>query len=512
MNHLEIKVRKMVMELLNQDDFVTLEVLAKKYGVTKRSVQNHIQWLENWFKENNFTDAEIVKKTNKGVRLLLGQESKANVKKLLVYEGLNSFDDIERKMHILRLLLFTDEELTIGFLADFFYVSRSIILKDMDWIGTWLRKSNLQLYKIQNKGIGILGDEISKRNAIALFFDIYKTDSRGVSERSKSLSSRLTEMHFMNLHSLYPNIDTVAIVTLIEEIEQRFDFFLTEEYFVSLLTHITISVARLKTGNKTDEFCLPPDEYEPVREAAEFVSAKISSMFNIAFPDTEIAYICLHLMSYNMRIATKDVRQNFESSENVEALAINIIELVQEEVGGSFSSDKVLYFGILCHLQDLVYCFKNRIHISTVHHEHTIGLDMNIFSAIEKTKDLFADVFGEGFLLLESEMEALTAHFMTSSSRVNRKVRAVLLSSSGILAGIALKDFLTNEIETIEIIDLVTFAFQLDLIPSNTYDFVISSIPLDNVPKPHVCLTYQEKGEYKKHISDFLAKFLVGAV
>lgn len=41
-----------------------------------------------------------------------------------------------------------------------------------DWVENWLSQYKLKLFKTQRRGIGIAGDEISRRAAIAGFFDL----------------------------------------------------------------------------------------------------------------------------------------------------------------------------------------------------------------------------------------------------------------------------------------------------------------------------------------------------
>jgi activator of the mannose operon (transcriptional antiterminator) len=364
----------------------------------------------------------------------------------------------------------------------------------------------MQLFKIQNKGIRILGDEVSKRNSIAAFFDIYTQSTETSFGKSSQLSSRFTEQHFTSLHSLYPDVDISAVIGLIEDAEKRFDFFLTDDYFITLLTHLIICVTRLKSGNPTEDSLLKSDDYPQVRDISEFIAEKMRKVFDISFPRTEVAYICLHLMSYYIRDAMEDIKHNVNSGENLEALTISVIELVQGIVGGLFLTDKVLYFGILCHLKSSVYRIKNRIHMNLLLNENQVSLDPAIFDAVKQTEYLYKDFCGDSFILPDGEIEALTVYFMLSRERFEQKAKAVLLNSTGVVSGVLLKRFLTEELDVLDIVDVVFFPFQLDLVPENRYDFVISMGNLESCSKPTVCLQNAQKHEYKDILADFIDK------
>lgn len=501
MSQLESKLEKALFELLKAKGFVTLEALSKSCGVTRRSVQNHLIRLEKWFDDNNFSGATLIKKPGKGISLSISPDTFAALKKLLA-DDVILFDDFSRRLRFLKLLLFSKEEFTIGFLSDFFYCSRTVILRDMDWISNWMKKFGLQLSKVQNKGIKISGSEIYKRNAIAAFFDIYQKDDFSESWEILQSTTRIPEQVVLRFKSLYPEIDIFSVASIIEDAEEHFDFFLTNEYFVSLLTHMVICVSRLQSENLTEDYD-ETEDYAPVRKIAEYITGKMCDLFRIDFLRSEVDYVCLHLMSYSINDAMDDIRRKTGVDVNLEALAISTIEFVEKKIGGTFLTDKILYFGILCHLETSKYRIKNKIYIGQGY-ENRANLDMKIFDAVKQCDFLYKTVYGESFIMPDEEAEAITLYFMLSWNRMRQKFRAVLLHSSGIALGTSLKEYLVAEIEELEIIDIVSQLFQLDLIPELRYDFIISTQSLDKCSKPAVLLQNLPKHEYKGLIQDFL--------
>ncbi|MDR0671575.1 MAG: PRD domain-containing protein [Oscillospiraceae bacterium] len=505
MNRVESKVRTLARELLRASDFLTLDFLAGKCEVTSRSVQNHVKKLEEWLAENAYDGAvRVIKKPGSGIKIEVDGDRRTELIKAFSDQRAYEADDTKRRIKELNLLLFSSSELTIGFLADHFYTSRSVILRDMEWIDNWLKTFNLQLYKLQRMGIGISGGEAAKRNAISAFFDIYRPNQSGIPVKSHStLSGRLQDSLVVKLKSLYPNIDIVPLVILLEDAEKKYDFFLTGEYFTTLVTHLVICIARIKGGNETEECVLKEEEYASVLETAVFIARGIEEAYQIRFPSQEIAYICLHLMGYAMR---SYLENGGEATEHFEALTMGIIEHVQKNCGGTFTRDKLLYFGLLHHLKTSIYRIKSHIHISRIDAEYRPEYDRKILHTLREITGLVEQSFGRGVVFSDEELENITFHFMLSKAREKRRTRAVLFTASGIAYGEALKRHIMEENEQVEILDVMNFPFQLELLSENQYDLIISTVDFVHRSKPVASLQYEDRDNYSKFLSDFIEK------
>jgi hypothetical protein len=95
---------------------------------------------------------------------------------------------------------------------------------------------------------------------------------------------------------------------------------------------------------------------------------------------------------------------------------------------------------------------------------------------------------------------------MLSKAREKRKERAVLFTASGIAYGEALKVQIMEENERIEILDVMNFPFQLELLSENQYDLIISTVDFVHKSKPVASLQYEDRDNYSKFLSDFIEK------
>lgn len=505
MNHYERNIKKIIEALMESDKFITLDFLSQKIGISKRSVQNYIYKIPNWLSEFGMSKTEIIKKQGHGIKMEIGEGEEVRLIEHLRADKITSFDDeVRRRFEMLRELIFSNDELTIQFFADQFYISRTVILKDLEWISQWLARYNLQLFKCQNRGIGILGNEVCRRNSISGFFDIYKTSERSLITDYNS-SSRISEEKYAKLKTIYPKIDILPVCTIVEDAEKKFDFFLTDEYFLSLVTHLIISIARLSLGKKVDEEFMPPDdEYGGIeRKSSEYISARLESEYNLKMPEAERIYICIHLMSYNAFDAVNDTLKYIP--KKIELLAINLIDFVDSELGSNFATDKILFFGLIYHLKISIYRLEDNISLKTLTKNEFFKNNSEIFNAVSKASNLYEQICN--VRVNEEEIITIGMHFVLSQKRNIKKKRALLVYNNGIIEGVKLYQFLCAVCPDIDIIDICS-SFQLAFKQEDEYDFIISTLVLQDCEKPVADLSSVAKNDYSKVLEDFIFSLL----
>ena len=500
MRHSEKTMRKMLVTLLESDEFVTLSSLSQTLDISKRSVQNYLNKADIWLLEHELPEIRIVKKQGYGIRLDLGEEGRKTLLAMLNNQYFTLADgSADRRIELLRSLIFSREELTIQFLADSFYVSRSVILSDLDWAEGWLAQYHLRLFKTQGRGIGIAGDEVDRRAAIAGFFDL--CEQREPAAAGLADPVRLAKERLEKMEQIYTEEDIKKVCGIIEEAEREFDFFMGSEYFTSLATHITISVFRLRHGHQISKEFLPPDGEFPQIEmsAARFIAGRLAETFQIQLPDSECTYICIHLMSYNA--FQSQMEEERKVPENVELLALQLIEAVEAEIGGRFSSDKVLFFGLVAHLQGALYQQKENSGARTKPNIQLPGSCQEIYTSVKKQISLYQRL--GGVAPDQQELISLTLHFALAQDRTTTKWRALLVSTAGVIIQQNQRRHLQDCLPQIEIVDICS-PYQFSVYPDSSYDFIISMVPLNNTEKPVVDVSHLTKTQRVQVIEEFL--------
>lgn len=506
MRHSEKTLRNMLLALLESDDFVTLSSLSQSLDISKRSVQNYLTKAETWLRERDLPNVRIVKKQGYGIRLTLDTASRETLSSLLNSQYFTLLDgSVDRRIELLRNLIFSREELTIQFLADSFYVSRFVILSDLDWAENWLGQYHLKLFKTQGRGIGIAGDEIARRAAIAGFFDL--CERREPAAHSTANPVRLAKERLEKLEEVYTEEEIKQICAIIEEAEKEFDFFMGSEYFTALATHITISVYRLRHGHEIKKEFLPPDGEFPQQEmnTAHFIARRLEETFRIRLPESECTYICIHLMGYNAFQA--QIEEERKVPENIELLALQLIEAVDADLGGSFSSDKVLFFGLLAHLQSSLYQQKENPGTRTQTRAALPESYQEIYTSVKKQAALYQQ-FG-GIYPDQQELISLSLHFSLSQNRTTTKWRALLVSTAGVIIQQNQRRHLQDSLPQIQIVDTCS-PYQFSVYPDNNYDFIISMVPLKNTTRPVADISHMTKARRVQFIEEFLFEKMDG--
>lgn len=500
MRHSEKTMRKMLLALLERDDFVTLSSLSQELDISKRSVQNYLNKADGWLTEHDLPNVRIVKKQGYGIRLDMDATDRQTLVTLLNNQYFTLADgSANRRVELLRSLIFSREELTIQFLADSFYVSRFVILSDLDWAENWLGQYQLRLFKTQGRGIGIAGDEVARRSAIAGFFDL--CERRGPAAAGQADPVRLAKERLEKMEQVYTEEDIKKVCGIIEEAEREFDFFMGSEYFTSLATHITISVFRLRHGHQISKEFLPPDGEFPQQEmnTARFIAGRLAETFQIRLPESECTYICIHLMSYNA--FQSQIEKERKVPENVELLALQLIEAVDAEVGGPFASDKVLFFGLLAHLQGALYQQKENPGARTKPNVQLPESCRELYESVEKQIPLYCRL--GGVVPDQQELISLTLHFVLAQERTTTKWRALLVSNAGVIIQQNQRRYLQERLPQIEIVDICS-PYQFSVYPDSSYDFIISMAPLSSPAKPVADVSHMTKAQRVQFIEEFL--------
>lgn len=501
MRNSEKNVKTILEILIKGEDFITLEYLASKIGISKRSVQNYLVKVDKMFEENNFSDIILEKKQGYGIRLDVTPLGRKKLSEFLKDEKFNAHDgSFERRIEILKSLLFYNEELTIQYLADQFYISRTNILYDLEWIEKWLLQYKLHLFKTQRRGIGIIGDEVSRRTAIAGIFDIRKMEETSFS-RDSIISQRVTQTCMEKLKSVYKEKDIQKICSIIEKSEKEFDFFLIDEYYESLLTHILISVFRLQRGNRVKKEFLPPDGEFPQLEmnTAIFIAKELEKSFGIECPELERIYICIHLLSFN---TFHDIENNnIQVSEKVEILALQLIDSVDAELGTTYSTDKILFFGLLFHLKSSIYRLKQNFYSKNTNDIIMNQIEEDLLSTIQKSNGLYKEFCGVVPDALENI--SIASYFMLSQKRHLRRKKSLLVCNFDVISQFELLQYLEKRLLQIELID-VCASCQFYLYPTDSFEFIISTVTLENCEKPIADISHISKNKYVEFIEEFL--------
>jgi len=498
----ETIVKKIMRVFLCNTHYLTLDNLAQNVGISKRSVQNYLAVVDSWIEQNGLLHTKVIRKRGQGIVLGTDVTDRLKIEKLLHGESLSIYDDDnKRRFNIIKKLIIIKEQTTVRSLSEQFYVSRSIIQSDLEWVKQWLLEYKLEVTLTQRGGIEVKGDEVLHRNAIAGYIDSYRliADVDAMVFRRRNI---LFEGILNNLTGIYPEETVQKIRMIIESSEQKFSFFLTDDYFTSLLTHITIGVSRLLSGNTVSEEFYPPDdeEFPPfVVETAEYISQCLESVFNISVSNIERTYISIHLVGFNA--ISPDDSTNVKIQKKIKNLGTMMLAAIDSQLGTAFMNDESLYFDLCLHLKATVFRLQKDIYHKKTSKFQLSDSDAYLYDAVVKASRFYWEICG--VVPDEEELLNVTCYLLLSIRRKKRKPKALLICNDGITKRMELMDFIGAQLPSIDVTDCCT-VYQYKNIRNNDFDFIISTENIQSPVKPMVELSSIDRSEY----SDFIASFL----
>lgn len=158
------KRQKRLLELLElQSDYLTVSAIANQLGVSKRTVHSDLKKIEEYVQSlGKYLDKK------RGVGIVL-RELKENKSPKDVEEDYDTQSTVTRRIEIMRLLLFEESNVSFNYLSDLFFVSKTSIIKDLEFIMEIFKAgSNVELQSGVN-GTRICGNEIDKQKAFLQF-------------------------------------------------------------------------------------------------------------------------------------------------------------------------------------------------------------------------------------------------------------------------------------------------------------------------------------------------------
>lgn len=471
--------------LLDAEGYVSLEELAKAALVSKRTVQNDLDQLCEWLKENQLSEhITVQRKSGSGILLSLTGLTREEAKRRLSADAieLKTQGNYERRLEIIKLLLFSKDALTIQFFADQFYVSKNVIQKDLDWIGKWLSRYRLSVGRYRSRGIVLVGDEIDRRSLIAEMMDTSSAPDTGqyaIPEFSDVVSLlRLDLDKFYGSIHRNSRIDVDKLADIIRSAECRYGFQLADTYYTGLLVHLSIAVERLTGGLGVVSSQDVPDRILRGREGeiASYISREISESFGVVVPQSEESLICIHIVGANINSDAGDLSYG----EDMELFSKKVIALVEQLTDIPFSGDEILQQGLAMHIKTATFRLRAGLNLKRGWPEGLLKRqDSLLCYAVWAASSLYGVIFS--VRPNQEELAALCAHFSLSIRRQQRTLQCLVVYGGGVMNALRLTEALKRYDAQLTVEDCCTVSQLRRFSPlsSGKYQLVVSNVPVE---------------------------------
>lgn len=446
--YLDDRLLRVIEILLESEAYVSLDTLADKLKVSKRTLYNDMDTILDTLLRHNIGALQQVR----GLGYRLSETQKEEISKLLKDTVSYQIFDPENRIHLIYcVFLGFNSKVDIDSLVNLTGVSRNTLFSDLKLIRTRMERYNLVLDYSPKQGYQVLGDLIQKRS---LFMYHYIPLINSAKDKT------MIEDFFIN-----NSLEFEEIVNKLNIIEET----IKTEYIDGTLYNLAVLMS-VKKLHESEEI----SNIDSVEEVIESVEYKTLRCLFPNLSDFNSLYYAIHLLG-----SMKQIRSYNPKAFQFTDIAIEMVEKFQTLSAIEFTQVTLLVSNLSNHLSISMYRYKFGLHLSNPLLNQIKSQYENVFNICNQVCDILRNTLH--VLVSDSEVAYITLHFNSFIRRNNYHE-----TSDDILIvcpqGISTSAMLKKEIESInpmlniaETLSLKQFEKQEASINSK---FIISTVDL----------------------------------
>lgn len=332
---------------------IASEDLAAHFAVSERTVRTYV-------KRSNalMNGCATIKKQSRGgyfVEVADQEAFETWLETIRIQFARSNMSPDERVSVLLSDLLSRDEWITVDKICETLCVSRPTVSSDLKQVEKQLTRFDLTLEKKPRYGIRVSGDELSRRLCMANSM----VERLVEKEQAATGASDAPERSFVPLDVLAKIVDSSL---------DACDFSINSLSYQNLLVHISIALMRIQEGNY-----VPMDDDNLLKlkgtlpyTTAEHIAAGIQQQVGIALPETEVAYIAIHLAGKEYLGESLSGSGNEEGiviSDEIWSVVSQMLEVVWKSFRYDFREDLELRMNLARHIVPLAVRLKYKMHV-----------------------------------------------------------------------------------------------------------------------------------------------------
>ena len=471
--------------LLKEQDFVSIESLAERCGISTRAMRYNLEAIEAFLVKKGFPYFE--KERMRGVRLVHSPQLDSFIDQYVASIGpyQYQYSPQERVAYLLSTLLLHTHPIQTNVLCKAIGCSRNTVFKDLEQAGEWLEKRDLTLVKRPKVGIYVVGEEVKRRSALG---ELY----------SEQLPSQEI-LHYATGTALEDRFDSrilgqvmtqeraQVLAESIRALEQALGRQFSDDTCSNLILHLAVCIARIQEGVAMDVSTMQNLGKTEEYQAAAQTLTRLGGRLGIHFPRGEIEYFTYHLLG--ARVLRQEGGEGGESQED-ERLLQAIRRMVREMEKIYFvdfgDQRESVINGIFTHLRPSINRIRYGLYLKNPLFDEIVSRYNSLFLNTRLACRHLVEYLGTG--INDNEVAYLALHFGAALHKVNRQpnVRPRVLLACGTGLGSAM--LITSQVEKLFDVEVVATvsgreAAKWDM---NQVDYVISTVPLQELPAEKV--------------------------
>lgn len=478
------RIRQILHVLLTEKESISVKDLALRVGVSKRTVQRELGYIQNSLK--NY-EVRFMSKTGVGVWLEGSPEERS---RLFHDIGQGDTYDVsnrdERRKRLILEILKEKGLKKLFYYSSLFEVSEATISTDLDAVEEWLSRYGLSVVRRPGSGIEVEGNEENYRRAIRAFID-ENIDTRLIRDAYESDSTQESCDNFAksSMGKVLNDDILKRVISCIMGMNHTRVLTLTENSYIGLIIHISIAINRilknemLETADGWKEGFHEDEDYLLARE----IVLKLEEEFQIEIPEVEISYICLHIKgAKHEKISWADGKTVEMGSRELQELLNEMVDAFDPEKAYYLKQDDEFIQGLLAHLQPTLI---RLLHGMKIQNPILKEIRESYPDIYEKCRNV-ALILGErtNTSVPDEETGFLAVHFGAALVRLEGQSEQIRQVHIGVVcsSGIGISRLMSSKLKKVfrDRADISTYG-KNDITPYiiGKTDFFISSLPLD---------------------------------
>lgn len=245
MNNLQEKVIRAMVDMYG---FYSIEELSEMTEISISSIKRSLKDITTFIEDY---DGKLLRVPKKGICMVVTDQQRENILEALdSYANGNPESFYYRKNYILDILFNYPANYTVQLFSEELCVSRKMIEKDLKMIEEYLATFHLELSKVQNQGISIVGREFDIRQAIVDTQNKKYWKHTYIEELPQELDYRISKRAFTYFSDYYSKEDIMMVQEYLADSEAELGVVLVDISFCRLTEYLLLTKRRMEEGNK----------------------------------------------------------------------------------------------------------------------------------------------------------------------------------------------------------------------------------------------------------------------
>lgn len=506
---MEQRTRDILKLLLQENSFQKTANIAERLDVSGKTISRQLPKVEEVLEKIGL---QLEKKSGAGIKIIGSEVKRYALAQRLKSVEKRDYTPNERRSIIISNLLSSCEPIKLFALSSAVHVTDSTISNDLDKLEEWFREQGLKLLRKPGLGVSLLGDERDLRRAIVRYIYEHVGEERLLSLMQDNLSDEPVAQVSKFLLELIDAGEWRRLERMIRVMENDLGYKLSDNAFIGLVVHLSLVLRRIKNHEaiKLDAQTLTRLKNTREFSAAKKLSEKISAVFTVNVPESEICYITMHILGARSRyssasLGTISMMDNFR----LVTLARQIMKRAAKITGRDIEKNQSLLAGLVNHLAPTLSRLKMHMDIRN---PLLSEIKQHYPELMSLTKKCVVEVEAEvGATLPDAEIAYIAMHLgaaLSDSEKFLHAVhRVVVACPTGMGTSRLLASRLYANFPTLQIIDEVPILkMNSEYIASKDFDFIISTVPIPRTEKPVVVVNAALIEADKKKIDEELSR------